>query len=227
MKVVILGDGLLGKEISKQTNWDIISRNSHGLDFTDISSWYQYLVKYDVIINCIANTDSYSKNKKPHWDVNYKPVVRLCEWCNENDKKLVQISTDFVYANNVLIPTEEDIPIPDNNWYAYSKLLADEYIKLKNNNYLICREQHKPNPFPYDEVWKVQTSGDTVDKIANLIIQLINKNASGVFNIGTGDKWLKELAPKSCKQIPPPFKTPRDTRMNLTKLNKFLYENNI
>jgi dTDP-4-dehydrorhamnose reductase len=227
MKIVILGDGLLGTELANQTNWDIISRNSHGLDFTDISSWYQYLVKYDVIINCIANTDSYSKDKTAHWGINYKSVVRLCNWCNEYDKKLVHISTEFVYANNKIHPSEEDIPCPDNTWYAYTKLLADEYIQLCNSNYLICRELHKPKPFPYDKVWKVQTSGDTVDKIANLIIQLINKKASGVFNVGTGDKWLKELAPKSCKQIPPPFRTPNDTRMSLIKLNKFLNENNI
>ena len=227
MKVAILGDGLLGTELSKQTNWDIISRNSHGLDFNDISSWYQYLVKYDIIINCIANTDSYSKDKIHHWNINYKSVVRLCNWCNEYNKKLVHISTEFVYANNPTPPSEDDLPFPAQSWYAYTKLLADEYIKLTSLNYLICRELHKPNPFPYDKVWKAQTSGDTVDKIANLIIQLINKNASGVFNVGTGDKWLKELAPKSCKQIPPPFKTPNDTRMNLTKLNKFLNENNI
>jgi dTDP-4-dehydrorhamnose reductase len=227
MKIVILGDGLLGTELANQTNWDIISRKSHDLDFTNISSLYQYLVKYDVIINCIANTDSYSKDKTLHWDVNYKSVVRLCNWCNEHNKKLVHISTEFVYANNENPPTEEDIPSPDNTWYAYTKLLADEYIKLTSFNYLICRELHKPNPFPYDRVWKVQTSGDTVDKIANLIIQLINKNASGVFNVGTGDKWLKELAPITSKVIPPPFKTPFDTRMDLTKLNNFLNENNI
>ena len=174
-----------------------------------------------------TNTDSYSIDKTHHWDINYKSVVRLCNWCNEYNKKLVHISTEFVYANNEKLPTEEDIPSPDHTWYAYTKLLADEYIQLCNSNYLICRELHKPNPFSYDRVWKVQTSGDTVDKISNLIIKLVNKNASGVFNVGTGDKWLKELAPKTSKEIPPPFKTPTDTRMDLTKLNKFLNENNI
>jgi hypothetical protein len=102
--------------------------------------------------------------------------------------------------------------------------LADEYIKSHHKKYLICRELHKPNPFPYDKVWKVQTSGDTVDKIAELIIKLINKNAQGVFNVGTGDKWLCELAPNS-REIEAPAHVPKDTRMNLNKLNKWLSEN--
>ena len=228
MKVLILGDGLLGKEIASQTKWDVASRKLGNLpDINDFGELSNLIYTYDVVINCIAYTDTYLPNKQPHYDVNYKFATDISDVCNNEDVKLVHISTEFVYANNEGLPTEDDIPIPNNTWYGYTKLLADEYIQLCNPNYLICRELHKPNPFPYNEVWKVQTSGDTVDKIANLIIQLINKNASGVFNVGTGDKWLKELAPKSCKQIPPPFRTPNDTRMSLIKLNKFLNENNI
>ena len=31
MKIVILGDGLLGSELVKQTNWDYISRKKDGI----------------------------------------------------------------------------------------------------------------------------------------------------------------------------------------------------
>ena len=223
MKVLILGDGLLGKEIESQTKWDVASRKLGNLpDINNFGELSNLICGYDVIVNCIAHTDTYSKDKQPHYDVNYRFTSDLSDICNNEDVKLVHISTEFVYAGNEKPPTEDDIPIPGNTWYGYTKLLADEYIQLCNNNYLICRELHKPNPFPYNEVWRVQTSGDTVDKIANLIIQLINKNASGVFNVGTGDKWLKEITSKPTKQIPPPFKTPTDTRMNLDKLNNFL-----
>jgi nucleoside-diphosphate-sugar epimerase len=239
MKILILGDGLLGSEIQKQTGWNLISRKKDGFDITHPDTlekftleWIEDLpickigriVKYDIVVNCIANTDSYSKDKTQHWDVNYKGVSYLVDFCNKHNIKLVHISTEFVYANNKEIPTEEDIPQPDNTWYAYTKLLADEYIKLKSNNYLICRELHKPYPFPYPEVWDVKTSGDTVDKIAELIIKLINKGASGVFNVGTGSKYLYNLAPNSIV-APTPNHVPKDTRMNLDKLNKWLSEN--
>lgn len=226
MKIVILGDGLLGSELAYQTGWDVISRSSHKIDFKEITSIYQYTKDYDVIVNCIANTDSYTDDSTLHYDINYKSVSRLSDWCSENGKKLVHFSTEFVYANNIVPPTEEDIPFPHGTWYAYTKLLADEYIKLKNKNYLICRVLHKPNPFPYEVVWDVKTSGDIVDKIASIIIKLINKDAKGIFNVGTGDKNLSDIAPDSTL-IEPPSHVPWDTRMDLTKLNKFLNENNI
>jgi nucleoside-diphosphate-sugar epimerase len=236
VKVLILGDGLLGSEIQKQTEWDLISRKKDGFDITHpdalekfILEWIDdphfekigYSLQYDTIVNCIANTDTYSEDKAQHWDVNYKGVSYLVDFCNKYNIKLVHISTEFVYANTKTIPTEEDIPHHDNTWYAYTKLLADEYIKLKSNNYLICRELHKPNPFPYPQVWNVFTSGDTVDKITELIIKLINGKAEGVYNVGTGDKNLKALAPDS-ELIMKPNHVPKDTRMNLTKLKNFL-----
>lgn len=219
--VLVLGDGLLGSEIVRQTNWDVASRKLGTLDIYDFSKLLDLTYGYDTIVNCIANTDSYATNGNEHWDVNYRFAADISDLCNTESKKLVHISTEFVYANNPTPPTEEDLPMPDNTWYAYTKLLADEYIKLTNSNYLICRELHKPNPFPYSQVWDVQTSGDSVEKIAGLIIELVNKNAWGVFNVGTGDKYLDALAPFSTK-IPAPSHVPKDTRMNLDKLNKFL-----
>lgn len=221
MKVLILGDGLLGSELRNQTGWGIASRKLGNLDTNNHDGLIGLIKRYDTVINCIAHTDSYSKIQQIHRDINYKFAAGVSHICNNESVKLVHISTEFVYANNIKPPTEEDIPFPDDTWYAYTKLLADENIKLNNSNYLICREIHKPNPFPYKDVWDVRTSGDTVQKISGIIIQLINKKANGVFNVGTGDKYLADLAPYSTL-ISPPSYVPRDTRMNLTKLNKFL-----
>jgi dTDP-4-dehydrorhamnose reductase len=223
-KVLVLGDGLLGSEIVRQTGWDCASRKLTGLDVTKYFDLERLILKYDTVINCIANTDSYSDNKELHFEVNYHFVEKLCSITFPERIKLVHISTEFVYANNKFPPTEKDIPQHDGTWYAYTKLLADEHIHQNHDNYLICRELHKPNPFPYDKVWNVQTSGDTVDKIAELIIKLINTDAQGVFNVGTGDKWLRELAPNA-EEIEAPAHVPKDTRMNLDKLNKWLSEN--
>ena len=75
MKVLVLGDGLLGSEIIKQTEWDYISRKKDGFDIT-ISS-FDCLLNYDTIINCIAYTDTYSDDKEKHWNINYKSVISL------------------------------------------------------------------------------------------------------------------------------------------------------
>lgn len=221
MNILILGDGLLGSEIHRQTGWDIASRKLKTLNLNNIDGLKDLIAKYKIVINCVANTNSYSQDESAHKEVNYKFVVNLVSICNSLSVKLVHISTEFVYANNISPAKEDDIPRPDVTWYAFYKMLADEYIKLKCYDFLICRETHKPYPFPYPEVWDVKTSGDTVDKISKIIVTLIKHKANGVFNVGTGTKNLSEIAPNS-KVIQPPPGVPHDTTMDLTKLNNFL-----
>ena len=235
MKIVILGNGLLGSEIHKQTGWDIISRKENEFDITQPNKYFSYFIdvfdgvaasnKYDIIINCIANTNTYSNNKEEHWGVNYKGVADLVDFCNKWNIKLVHISTDYVYTNSINEASEDDIPIHGNNWYSYTKLLGDAYIELKSNNYLICRGTHKPNPFPYNKAWIDQTGNfDYVNTITNLITQLVKNNNTGLFNIGTKIKSIFELASQSTPvEIAfRPSETPGNTTMNINKLKDAL-----
>ncbi len=234
--ILILGDGLLGSELQKQTEWDIISRKKDGFSITNSRNWEFFLIdsfdrmaatpKYKTIINCIANTDVYSLDKIRHWKVNYKGVADLTDFCNKWDIKLVHISTDYVYTNSQNLATEEDIPIHGNNWYSYTKLLADAYIELKSNNYLICRGTHKPKPFPYNVAWVDQIGNfDYVDVISKLIIEVINKDVRGIYNIGTSLKTIYDLAMETNKNVVSTFKhsiVPSNTTLNLDKLNHLL-----
>ncbi len=221
MKKLILGDGLLGSELKKQTNWDIYSRKLNSLDIENKSALTKLISNYEIVINCIADTQTYSENKDNHYKVNYRFACDLSNICEKLNIKLIHISTDYVYANNLPVTSEDEMPLPAKNWYSYTKLLADEYISQTNSNHLICRLSHKPYPFPYDEVWDVITSGDTVDKIASLLVELIEKNAIGLLNVGTGTKNLYKIAPNK-KIIEKPSYVPYDTSMNLTKMNYFL-----
>lgn len=236
LRVLVLGDGLLGKEIVHQTGWDFVSRKKDGFDITDIKSFSNLFLdvfdgmasksKYDVIINCIANTDTYSENKQLHWDVNYKFVNDLINFTNLHHIKLIHISTDYVYSNSNINASENDVPVHCNNWYGYTKLLSDGLVQLSSNNYLLCRCTHKPNPFPYNLAWVDQVGNfDYVDKISNLIIQMINNNLSGVYNVGTELKSIHQLASSTRDVIPTlsPDKTPKNVSMDISKLNKSLY----
>lgn len=224
MKIVILGDGLLGNEIHQQTNWNILSRKKDNIDAL-IFDWEYKLYDYDIILNCIANTDTYSDDKLSHWNINYKFVTELVDFCNRYNKKLIHISTDYVYTNSIETASENDVPIHGNNWYSYTKLLADGYIELKSKNYLICRGTHKPNPFPYENAWSDQIGNfDYVNIIAELIIKLVSKNVTGIYNIGTEPKTIFELAKKT-KDVKPTLKndlTPDNTTMNLEKMKSIL-----
>jgi len=234
-RIVILGDGLLGSELHKQTGWDIVSRKENSFDITQPDTFFSHFIdifdgvaasrKYNVIVNCIANTNTYSTNKEEHWEVNYKGVANLVDFCNKWNIKLIHISTDYVYTNSIKEASENDVPIHGNNWYSYTKLLGDAYIELKSNNYLICRGTHKLKPFPYDKAWIDQTGNfDYVDIISKLIFQLIQSDSTGVFNIGTHIKSMFELASQTTP-VKVAFRTPEvpgNTTMNLNKLNNAL-----
>ena len=73
--VLVLGDGLLGRELINQTNWDYVSRSKNGFDIDHLDKFI--LSNYNIVINCIAHTDTYSEDKEDHWNVNYKFVDRL------------------------------------------------------------------------------------------------------------------------------------------------------
>lgn len=222
-KILVLGDGLLGSEIVKQTDWDFVSRKFGNFDINNL-----HLIPngYNVIVNCVAHTDTYSEDKAKHMDVNVRFVDDLVKYCNERNIKLIHISTDFVYASEKLFRKETDIPSPHPCWYAYSKLIGDELIQLKSKEYLICRCSHKPKPFPYEKAWgDYYTNADYVDVIANLIITLINKNATGLINVGTKAKTMFNLAKETRPDIKgtmrPPY-VPENVTMDLSKLEEWV-----
>ena len=226
MKPLVLGDGLLGNEIVKQTNWDYISRKKDGIDVNNFNSWshriLHKMLSHDTIINCIANTNTYSQDKELHWKTNYEFVDVLVNFCNENKKKLIHISTDHVYTNSKNQASELDVPVHMETWYGYTKLLGDAHVQLKSKNYLIVRESHKPYPFPYKVAWWDQhTNGDYVNIIADLIIKLIHKNATGIFNVGTEEKTWYDLTKDEFKTVPGAKfpDAPYNITMNLNKLH--------
>jgi len=245
LKVLVLGDGLLGSELVRQTGWDYVSRKDTGFDINKLhqsiptestgrflSAWstesgMETVPTHNVIVNCIANTDTYSTDRESHWKVNYQFVNNLIEYCNMYHIKLVHISTDYLYAGSINCASEVDVPVPCDNWYGYTKLLADGLVQLKSHDYLICRCTHKPRPFPYDIAWIDQVGNfDYVDVIGGLIIELINKEASGVYNVGTEVKTMYDLAIETRdvgKSFTPPH-IPKNQSMNLTKLNSKISE---
>jgi len=195
-KILVLGYGLLGKELVKQTNWDYLSRSkTKDFNFTDVQTYKELISKYKTIINCIGFTDTYSSNSVKHWNTNYKAVADLVNVCNINKQKLVHISTDYLYSGSNEEATENDIPIHNKTWYGYSKLLGDAHVQLKSDNYLIIRSGHKANPFTFDKAFDdIIGNFDYVNRISSLIICLINNNAIGIKNVGTKVKSMYDLA---------------------------------
>lgn len=225
LKVLVLGDGLLGSELVRQTGWDYVSRKKGDFDIDNIA-FHLHKHDPDVIINCIAHTDTYSKDKETHWHLNCHFLSDLINYCNSFNIKLIHISTDYIYTGSVNNASEEDVPVHCNNWYGYTKLIGDGLVQLQSNNYLLIRCTHKPTPFPYDAAWIDQIGNfDYVTVISNLIINLIKSNQVGVFNVGSEVKTMHELAKFTKSFVDKSFapaNVPHNTSMNIIKMKNVI-----
>ena len=198
--VLVLGDGLLGSEIIKQTKWDYLSQEEDGIDVVE-RPWELWEkiddIDPDVVLNCIGYTNTYDPDREQHWKVNFEFVANLVNFCGTRDIPLVHISTDYIYANSRGGFAENDIPVHQETWYSYCKLLADGYVQT-SDDYLLIRCSFKPTPFPYEKAYgNVVGTFDYVDVIASQIIELIKEGRHGVWNVGTKSKTMVELAQRT------------------------------
>ena len=223
MSKLILGDGLLGSELVRQTGWDYISRKKNQKNLYELLEDIAES-EANVVINCIGNTDTYSDDKDSMMDVNYKFVVELTILLNNLGKKLVHISTDYVYSNSVQYAKETNVPIHNDTWYGYSKILSDGWVENFSNDYLLCRMTHKPKPFPYEKAWRNQIGNfDYVDNQAKRLVRLVNSDAKGIVNVGRETISMYELAKETKKDVVRnecDYPVPQIITMNINKLKE-------
>jgi dTDP-4-dehydrorhamnose reductase len=218
---VILGDGIIGSELKRQTGWESVTRRHDGFDVRIPFLYNRYLSGFDCIINCTGFIKDHS-DKQNNLELNFKAVVDLVNYCNQHGKKYVHISTDIVYAGSVHSASEDDVPIHARNWYAYSKLLADGYVQAVCEDYLLIRTAFKPRPFPHKVAVNKVGNFDYVDVITGLIVELIEGGASGVYNVGTKLKTMLEHARETVPDIELNTDSPPiDVSMDLSKMDSF------
>jgi len=239
IRFLVLGDGLLGSEIVKQTGWRYFSRKKDGIDITQTSTYINLLRNYTHVINCIGYTNTRDNTRDKHFDVNVKGAYYLAEACKGFRIKLIHISTDYVYANSPDKAKETDVPLPVANWYGQSKVMADSIIQAvipNEQEYLILRGTFKTRPYPYDKAWSNLVGNfDYVDVMASLFIKLIQNDACGIYNVGTERKSLFTLAQQTKPDVMPHDDTyetnkyirPYWTEMDLTKMHNFFKEKGI
>ena len=138
---------------------------------------------------------------------------------------IVQSHSPYVYSSSIPYATEEDVPVHNNSWYGDTKLLSDGLIQLRSENYLLIRCSHKPKPFEYNNAWIDYVGNfDYVDTIAGLIVKCVDKNLSGLYNVGTEVKSMFDLATETnvvVKSFTPPH-VPKNLSMDINKLKSSL-----
>ena len=147
MKFLIVGsEGQLGKALQKKLfslSIPFYNFSRKGLNIEDSSQIHSLLsdLEFDLIINCAAYTsvDEAERNHRAAFQANEIGPKNLAVFCNNQSKKLIHISTDFVFdgsKNTPYVPQDETNPI---NVYGASKLAGEQHILDCCPEHLIIR----------------------------------------------------------------------------------------
>lgn len=227
MKILMTGgSGLLGKEIRK-LDPAIISPTHSEFDITNPKSIEKAIKKYrpDVILHLAAANKPplHETDPIPGLTVNIIGTANLALACDKAKLKLIHVSTDFVYTGKGPHKEEEALLPPSR--FAWSKLGAECAVRMLGNS-LILRIDFGPSPFPWEKVYRNQfVSKLYAPEMAQLVLSVVKSKAVGVLNLGGPRISLEEYARKTrpdIETIPKPNWVPRDTSMDITKMNKLL-----
>lgn len=198
--------------------------------------------KFDVVIHCAGIIDvvGCEKNKQLAYDVNVTGAINVAKACQEFGQFMVYISSDYVYRGDKLHKgnkAEGNYETTDYldpvNYYAFTKVLADVAVHERlGNRCLITRQSFKQKgPWPYPVAFKDQyTSRDTVDVLADQILQATFGGLTEVVHLGTERKSVYELAKRQSPTVKPIRRAeirslvelPADTSLKLTEIPKVL-----
>lgn len=217
--IVITGkNGLLSKELQKLDS-NIKGLSSKNFDITKKSIKSKLnKINPDIIIHAAAVTNSQDVDKDPLPSIktNIIGTAFISEYCLENNKRLIYISTDYVYPGIDGNYKETDLVLPHNN-YAWTKLGGECSVKLVPNH-LIIRTSFGSTEFPYSQAWINQiVSKDYVDVIAPMILKASTSNITGILNIGTTPKTMFEYASERNNILPKEKPNSNDFSLNISK----------
>ncbi len=206
------GTGQLGSEL-RQLLPEVIAPSHQELDVTQPSTIEDTLerIQPKVLVHAAAYTDvtGAEQNQKACWQANVVGTRNLTQLAALRGIFLIHISTDYVFAGTRGMYQENDAVGPVCNYYALSKLVAEEIGRLAPG-YLIIRTSFRPRIWPYPVAFTdVYTSQDYVDVIAPeiaLAIQKCHQIPYQTLHIATERKSVYELARRRMPDVHPETK---------------------
>ncbi|MHA2217305.1 MAG: SDR family oxidoreductase [Candidatus Hodarchaeales archaeon] len=193
------GNGTLGREIMKiAKSYDISIKNptSDECNIMSREDLKNHITEdIDAVIHAAALTDvrGLEANPIPSWDVNVVGTINVLKRCAEINKKMIFISTDYVFDGEKGRYKTTD-PINPLSKYAKSKAAAELIVRTYDNS-LVIRTSFFGYNFPYKKAFTDQwSSKDYVDVIAPMIIEQILKDKKGIAHIGSNRRSLYEIA---------------------------------
>lgn len=216
------GSGTLGTELIKNShNFDIkfIAPSSSECDITDPDSVLENLRQFGgkTVVHAAAatNVTGIENNSISAMKVNVYGTINLIENCFRFNKKLIFISTDYVFDGKKGNYVPEDLVNPLSK-YAKTKTAAEFLIRTMEE-YLVIRTSFFGYDFPYEKAATDQLSTkDYVDVIAPLVLEQIMSDKTGIVHVGTQKTSTYEKALRRKPDVQPValkslgFAIPRD-----------------
>jgi dTDP-4-dehydrorhamnose reductase len=203
--------------------------NTLSINFKDFLKNYNILVKkYDFIINCSSNTEFVNNKYQVEKDNDLAIALKIVD----TNSKLITLSTRKIYKSGLNIK-ENDKKAPSCN-YSKNKLISEKSVqKILKNNSLILRisnivglpnkskrklhktfvdiffDKAKKGLIYFNNNDSVYKDFISIKKFCEIIFQLMNKNANGIYNVSLGKKvyitqiinWLNYYNKKKMKMI--------------------------
>tara|TARA_B100000780_G_scaffold278775_1_gene253607 strand:+ start:2432 stop:3262 length:831 start_codon:yes stop_codon:yes gene_type:complete len=227
-KILIIGKkGFIGNNLFKYFKKKNI--NTLSINFRDFLKNSNTLVnKYDFIINCSSNTEFVNNKYQVEKDNDLAIALKIVD----TNSKLITLSTRKIYKPGFNIK-EHDKKAPSCN-YSKNKLISEKSVQkiLKDNSLILRisnivglpnknkRKLHKTFVDIFFEKAKKGLIYDnnnnnvykdfiSIKKFCEIVFQLMNKNANGIYNVSLGKKvymtkiinWLNYYNKKKMKMI--------------------------
>lgn len=147
MRILVIGSGgRLGAALVRE--WRAAGEQVHALPRTSLDLADDRAIRdtlsvltYDVVVNCAAltNVDYCEAHEEEAMRINSAAVRAMAEICARKKKRMIHISTDYVFDGEKRTPyTEEDRPRPL-GVYAASKLAGEKVLAAIHENSLSVR----------------------------------------------------------------------------------------
>lgn len=194
------GSGRLGRELSTLVP-GLAAPPRAELDVTRPETLRAALERYrpDVIVHAAAYTDvaAAETQRRLCWDVNVAGTRNVARAASEAGVFLIHVSTDYVFEGTTGGYREDDPPGPPLNYYALSKIVAEELARTAPRH-LVLRTSFRPRAWPYPVAFAdVFTSQDYVDVVAPELALAIRRYDAIPFDtlhVATERKSVYELA---------------------------------
>lgn len=220
----ILGTGLTGlvgsrvvELLKDKYEFENLSRSS-GVDIENKSQVLEKISSSDaqIVLHLAgkANVDGCELDKPlgkegEAWKINVEGTRNVADACSQTNKKIIYISTDFVFDGTKDCYSEEDVPNPI-NWYAQTKYEGEKIVQGLKTPWIIVRIAY-PYRVQFERsdfvraIFKRLREGSPVaavtdhiftptfvDDIAFALEALVNNNAQGIFHV-VGSQSLTPL----------------------------------